>query len=255
MKSSRETVKDQQMCSSVSLFCIPFSGGNAYSYSGFSQYLPENMELCALELPGRGKRISEPLLHSIDAMTEDLFKQIENRIGGCYAVFGHSLGALLGLTLCRYISSRGMNLPVHLFLSGQTAPTLLTPDDTFRMPDTQFIESLRDMAGTPEELLTDNGFLQFFLPVVRADFQSFSEYRHTPKRFPLDVPIAVMTGSGENISDEDAAAWQLETDNTISLHRFEGGHFYILSHAKSICALIAERISTATGCKRSRGKG
>jgi surfactin synthase thioesterase subunit len=226
----------------IRLFCIPFSGGNAYSYSGFKKYLPDNIELCNLELPGRGKRISEPLLHSINAMTEDLFKQIENNIDGRYAVFGHSLGALLGITLCRYISIKGMNLPLILFLSGQTAPALIKPDDKHSMPDSQFINTLRIMEGTPEELLTDKSFLHFFLPVVRADFQSISDYNYTPKYSPLDVPITIMLGSEENISDEDATAWQLETDNTISIHRFEGGHFFIFNHAEMICKLIAEKI-------------
>jgi external thioesterase TEII len=226
----------------IKLFCIPFSGGNAYSYSGFKKYLPDNIELCNLELPGRGKRISEPLLHSIDAMTEDLFQQIKNKIDGRYVIYGHSLGALLGITLCRYISLEGMDLPFMIFLSGQTAPSLINPDDTYSMPDNQFINKLREMEGTPEELLTDKSFLQFFLPVVRADFQSISDYHYTSKNIPLNVPMTIMLGSEENISDEDAAVWQLETDNTISIHRFEGGHFFIFSHTENICNLIAEKI-------------
>jgi surfactin synthase thioesterase subunit len=226
----------------IRLFCIPFSGGNAYSFSGFKKHLPENIELCNLELPGRGKRISEPLLHSINAMAEDLFIQIENKIDGCYMIFGHSLGALLGITLCRYIFLKGMNLPLILFVSGQTAPSLIIPDDKYTMPDNQFINTLREMEGTPEELLIDKGFLQYFLPVIRADFQSIADYNYSPKNFPLDVPIVIILGSEERISDEDATLWQLETDNTISIHRFEGGHFFILNNAENICNLIAERL-------------
>jgi surfactin synthase thioesterase subunit len=230
------------MNSNIKLFCVPFSGGNAYSYSGFKKYLPDNIELCNLELPGRGKRISEPLLHNIEDMTEDLFKQIGNKIDGSYAVFGHSLGALLGISLCRYISIKGMQLPLILFISGQTAPALIKPDNKHNLPDDQFINILREMEGTPEELLTEKSFLDFFLPVIRADFQSISDYNYTSKIFPLDVPITIMLGNDEGINDEDASVWQLETDNKISIHRFEGGHFFIFNNTEKICNLIAEKI-------------
>jgi external thioesterase TEII len=231
--------------SNIKLFCIPFSGGNAYSYSEFKKYFPDNIELCNLELPGRGKRITEPLLYSIDAMTKDLFKQIRNKTDGSYAIFGHSLGALLGITLCRYISMEGMNLPKILFLSGQTAPSLIKPDNKHNLPDDQFTNMLREMGGTPEELLTDKSFLQFFLPVVRADFQSISGYTHTSSKYPLNVPINVMLGSDEKISDDDAGLWQLETDNTVSINRFEGGHFFIFTQTENICNLIIEKIKIA----------
>jgi surfactin synthase thioesterase subunit len=101
---------------------------------------------------------------------------------------------------------------------------------------------LREMGGTPEELLTDKSFLQFFLPVVRADFKSISDYKYNPEKAPLNVPIFVMLGSEEKISDEDAAKWQIETRNKINIYRFEGGHFFIFNHQKSICSLIAGKI-------------
>jgi surfactin synthase thioesterase subunit len=226
------------------LFCIPFSGGNAYSYSEFKKYLPDNIELCNLELPGRGKRVSEPLLMNIEDMTMDLFKQVGNKLDIPYAIYGHSLGALLVLTLCRYIADSGKNLPTLLFVSGQTAPSLINSDNKHRLPDNLFINMLREMEGTPEELLADDGFLQYFLPVIRADFQSISEYKYTPANTSLSVPAVIMLGSEEKISDDDASAWQLETGGTISIHRFEGGHFFIYKNIEAICSLIAGEIKS-----------
>lgn len=177
-------------------------------------------------------------------MTEDLFEQIKDKINGGYAVFGHSLGALLGINLCRHIAIKGMQLPLMLFPSGQTAPSLIKPDNKHILPDDEFINMLREMEGTPEELLTDKSFLQYFLPVVRADFQSISNYIYAPRNSSLDVPIDVILGKEEKISDEDAAAWQLETDNIINIHRFEGGHFFIFEQTEKVCDLIARKIKT-----------
>ena len=227
----------------IKLFCIPFSGGNAYSYAAFKKYLPEPVQLHNLELPGRGTRIAEPLLNSIDAMTEDLYKQIENKTDGNYVLFGHSLGALLCLTLCRYLSQKGAKLPLMLFVSGQTAPSLIEPDDRYCLPDDQFINMLREMEGTPEELLVDKSFIQYFLPIAKADFQSIANYKYVAAKIPMKIPFVVLLGSQENISDEDASRWQLETEKQVSIHRFEGGHFFIFNQTEEVCMLIEKNIN------------
>jgi len=225
------------------LICIPFSGGNAYSYSVFKNYFPENIEFINIELPGRGKRISEKLLYTIDSMTNDLFKQIENEIDGHYVIFGHSLGALLAYTLCRNISDKDLELPKMLFLSGQTAPSLIEASNKNRMTENEIIEMLRDMGGTPEELLTDKGFLQFFLPVIKADFKSIAEYNYKYYNLPLNVPFTIMYGNEEKTSLNEAEAWQKETINTVSVHHFNGGHFFIFNQTELICGLINEKIN------------
>ena len=231
------------MLNTIKLFCIPFSGGNAYSYSEFKKYLSGNIKLINLELPGRGKRINEPLLTNIDLMTEDLFCQIKNEVSGRYAIFGHSLGALLAFTLCKYITIKGANPPLILFLSGQTAASLIEADDRSCLPDDEFINMLKEMKGTPEELLEDNSFIKFFLPIIRADFQSIATYRYTPVNLPLTVPITVLLGSEEEVNNEDAARWQQETDRTISIHRFKGAHFFIFNQTEEICRLISEKVN------------
>lgn len=101
----------------MKLFCIPFSGGNTYSYSEFKKYLPEEVEFINLELPGRGKRIAEDLLTNIDDMTEDLFRIIEPEIKGNYTLFGHSLGTLLCFYIVqeyRHEEGKSSKVPVRL---------------------------------------------------------------------------------------------------------------------------------------------
>jgi surfactin synthase thioesterase subunit len=140
----------------IKLFCIPFSGGNAYSYAEFKKYLPDHIELCNLEL----------------------------RI---------------------------------LFVSGQTAPALIKPDERYCLPDDQFIDMLREMEGTPEELLEDKSFIQYFLPIIKTDFQSIANFKYASSSLPLNIPIAVLLGNQENVNEEDAAYWQLETEIEIAI--------------------------------------
>jgi surfactin synthase thioesterase subunit len=224
----------------MKLFCIPFSGGNAYSYADFKKYLPEEIELINLELPGRGKRIAEKLLTDINSMTRDLYRQVEPMIEDKYSIFGHSLGALLGLTLSSYLAAKNKNLPQILFASGQTAPCLIKPDNRYTLPDNQFIEMLRKMEGTPDELLDDKSFIQYFLPIIKTDFQSIAKYKYVPCVQPLNVRISVLIGNKENIAESDAVKWQLETSEPIAIHHFVGGHFFIFNQTKEICKLITD---------------
>lgn len=224
------------------LFLIPFSGGNAYSYSGFRKYLPDNIVFHNLELPGRGKRISEPLLVRTEQMTEDLFAQIEGFTDDRYAIFGHSLGALLGYTLCRLLAERKMKLPVRLFSSGQTAPALISSDNKHELPNDMLVKVLREMNGTPDELLNDGDFLDYFLPVIRADFRSVAEFRYRSQPVPLNIPVDILLGSEEDTTDEDALAWRDETNGDVSVHRFSGGHFFIYDHIPEICRLMISRM-------------
>lgn len=224
----------------MNLFCIPYSGGNGYSYLAFKKQLPSGIRLINLELPGHGTRINEPLCYSVEEMTDHLLQQMENSTGEEYALFGHSLGALLAFLLVRKISTLGKSLPMLLIVSGQTAPSQIKPDDRYLLPDDQFIEVLREMAGTPDELLAEKGFLDFFLPIVKADFQAIAHYRYKKDQV-LEVPILVLLGRQEHIRIDDAVRWHEETTRETGFYWFEGGHFFITEHVHEVCRLIGEK--------------
>jgi len=224
----------------MKLFGIPFSGGNACSYPALKKQLPANIRFISLELPGHGTRIAEPLLYSIEEMTDDLLQQIDLNQDDEYALFGHSLGALLVFIMCRKITTAGKPLPSIILVSGQTAPSRIKPEQRHLLPDQQFVEVLREMEGTPGELLSEKGFLDFYLPIIKADFQAIANYRYQHEN-PIHVPIVVLLGRQEKILFEDAARWQDETTYETEFYWFEGGHFFINDHAKEICRLIEEK--------------
>lgn len=231
----------------ITLFCFPFAGGSSYSYQGFVPHKPDFLELVPLELPGRGRRIREPLLRTMDAMVEDLYRQVAPRLTDRYAFYGHSMGTLLSFCLAHRLIEEGHTPPLHLFLTGRGGPSVERDDRLKRslLPRPEFIEKVRELDGSPDEVLNDDDLMSLFEPILRADFAAIEGYVHQP-RYRLPMPIDVMVGTEEKISADEAGAWQQETDAPVSVRQLPGKHFFILKHPHEIMRLIGRTLHQHT---------
>lgn len=227
----------------TTLFCLPFAGGSSYSYRELQRYTDDSMRIVALDLPGRGRRFSEPLLTSVHDMVDDVFGQIRDRLDGAYAIYGHSLGACMGYLLVKRIIRERCPLPLHLFVSGRGGPSVRGKEKgRYLLPRTEFIEVLKRFEGTTREVLENQEMMDLFEPVLRADFQALDTYAYEECE-PFDVPITVMRGSDEHVGREEALRWQDGTTKKIYLLEFRGGHFFIFRHAPEICRMLSRVMS------------
>ena len=226
----------------ISLFCLPFSGGTVYSYQKFKPHFPKSVVMIPVELPGHGKRIREPLLTDIHAMIENLYAQIRPKLQTPYALYGHSLGALLSyLLICKFAREQAP-LPFHLFVSGHQGPSIPEKDKNLHLlPRQEFILRLQQYGGIPQEVAEHNELMDLFVPMMKADFQAISEYQYTPAP-KLNLPITVMFGSKDEISREEALAWQEVAAQKIQLQEFSGRHFFIFEHPQAIAQLISHTL-------------
>lgn len=223
----------------MKIFCLPFAGASKYSYRGYMKMAPESITLVPVELPGRGSRSQETLLRDIDVMVLDIFEQIKHQLAAPYAIYGHSMGGLIGLELARKISYEGHPRPAHLFFSGCTAPSLKRNSTGHsQLPQTDFFRILDEYGGCPDELLANHDLMCFFEPILRADFQAVESYRYQKKPV-LDIPIDVYLGTGEKITYEDGIKWQEETTEKVHVRQFPGKHFFIFGHEQQLMNLIA----------------
>ena len=135
------------------LFCFHYAGGSARVFREWHDLLP-TVEVCPLQLPGRGTRIKEGSVRRVAPLVEQLARELSPKLDMPFAFFGHSMGALIGFELARLLRrERGLN-PAHLFISGRRAPQLRAAGPPIHnLPDDEFIERLRDYNGTPEEVL------------------------------------------------------------------------------------------------------
>ncbi|MBF0119282.1 MAG: thioesterase [Desulfobacterales bacterium] len=237
MASSPDKIK-------INLFCFPFAGGNTYSFREFPKHFPDFINVLPIEIPGRGKRLSEKLLTNIDDIVSDIFINIKGCLANPYAIYGHSMGGLIGYLFAQ--KAPHTSKPIHLFVSGKSAPSVKSKrENEYLLPKHQFIELLKKYEGTPSEIFSNNELFDFFEPILRADFQAVDTYRYEEGK-PLDIPITVITGLRDaDVTYEDAIKWQKETVKKFQIYQFPGGHFFIFEHLMHLCNIISKTLGNA----------
>jgi medium-chain acyl-[acyl-carrier-protein] hydrolase len=210
------------------LFCFPYAGGGSAIFRSWSDVVPDLIEPFAAMLPGRDARFGEtPLRDAVD-LARQLADAIEPELDRPYATFGHSLGTVVSYELALELARRGLPAPCHMIMSGRGAPHLMRGGrDCDALDDAAFIEELRDMQGTPEEVLANGELMQMLLPTLRADFAMARNYRRQQPE-PLACGLSVYGGLSDlGVGRETLQAWQEYTRAPVALRMFPGGHFFI----------------------------
>jgi medium-chain acyl-[acyl-carrier-protein] hydrolase len=221
------------------LFCLPYAGGSSSMFRTWAGQLPMEIELWAIELPGRGPRLAEAPFQQIPSLVKAMAMALQPKFDKPFACFGHSLGALLSFELTRYLRQTSNQVPIHLFISGRPAPQLpITEPFVHTLPDPAFIEELRRLNGTPQAILDHPELMALLLPTIRADFTALETYIYEPQP-PLESPLSVFGGlTDPEASQEELTAWQTQTQGEFALKMFPGDHFFIHSAEPAVLEAI-----------------
>lgn len=223
------------------LFCFSHAGGSATVYHQWHKQLPSNLELCAVQLPGRGHRMSEQPINDLPALVEAICDGIKDQLDIPFAFFGHSMGGTVAYELSRCLRRRGLPQPCHLLVSGCRAPQfLLGREPIHDLPKAAFLDKLRELNGTPKEALANAELMDMMEPILRADFK-IVETREYLEEAPLTMPISAFGGKQDNrVSLEHLQSWQQHTSAAFWLQLFEGDHFYYAQQNKSLLRQITD---------------
>lgn len=244
----------------VRLFCFPYAGVGASVYRLWPAGLPPEVEVCAIQLPGREGRLRESPMTSIHAMTQALLPELLPWFDRPFAFFGHSMGAILAAEVARSLRATGLKTPGWLMVSGRRAPHL--PDSEPRLtglPDEQFVSEInRRFGGIPAQVMEDRELMALLLPTLRADIVALEGYLRTDAS-AFDFPVAVFGGLDDARADRKALdAWRAQTTSDFRLRMFPGDHFYLnprradlLAEVTSILAPLLAEHRTARATARS----
>lgn len=224
------------------LLCLPPAGGTARAYLDWD--LPDWVEVVPVELPGRGARFSERARPDRDGLLDAVRSEFSAAARGPYAVFGHSLGALVGYELSVDMQRDGRP-PLCLMPAGAGAPHLPARSRTGGMGDRELVAHLARLGGTPREVLDSEELMALLMPTLRADLTVAETYRPRTGE-PLRCPLTVFAGADDEESPvEDAAAWARYATAGFAVHVLPGGHFFPNTDRTGLLRRVAAALASA----------
>ncbi|MFK5951893.1 MAG: alpha/beta fold hydrolase [Desulfobacterium sp.] len=211
----------------IQLFCFSYAGGGASVFRQWQPSLPERIQLCPVQLPGRENRISEPLITSLDELVDVASAELAPYLDLPFAFYGHSIGARIAFELARELRKKLGITPCCLIVSGSRAPHIPEPNPLHHLSDDAFMSELRRFSGTPEAVLQSKELMEMFLPILRADFAVDETYVYS-EDMPLDCPIFVFGGTEDvEAKIKELEAWADHTSKGFCLEMIRGDHFFL----------------------------
>ncbi len=220
------------------------------AYRLWARSLPDDIEVMAAQLPGRDGRLRDTPLPSIAAIVDMVLPAIIEASDLPYAIFGHSMGALVAYELTVALERAAVRTPSHLFVSSRRAPD--EPDTRaplHGMTEAQFLVELQERYGAiPPAVLDEPELLELLLPVVRADIRAVETYQPS-QQVPHKVQCAVHVYGGKQDRHPlpaQLSAWQRVATGPVRVCTFDGDHFYLQTERDALTTDIAAQWTTAT---------
>ncbi|HEV2624304.1 MAG TPA: SDR family NAD(P)-dependent oxidoreductase [Xanthobacteraceae bacterium] len=242
------------------LFCFPYAGGGVVSFRAWPQFLDENVEIVAVEPPGRGTRINEPPVDDMDSFVQSMLPEMLEWLDRPSAFFGHCLGGLtMFATLCA-LPHGAAKLIKHVFACSVRPPHLLKRRGEFEdnlvydmmlhkefdisvppyaQADEIFVDIVRHF-DTPaaDRMLGIAKLRKLLLPTIRAEFGMAYNYNYRPLQ-PFPFPISSFVGNADPwVSEQDSAGWGAHTRGKFTNHLRKGSHFLMEEDREYILKII-----------------
>ena len=214
-------------------------------YRSWAALLPSDVELLAVQYPGRLDRIAHPCIDDMTRMATTISDAIAREVAEPFALFGHSMGAAVAFEVARRLEQGAGPAPARLFVSGRPAPSRCRSEDFHLGTDEALWAHVRGLGGTDDEALANRELRAMLTPMVRSDYRLVETYLPTPGR-PLTCTVTALTGRDDlEVRVEEAEAWREVTTGAFDLDVFPGEHFYLVSQRAALLPALVRRLSIA----------
>ncbi|MGW7824510.1 thioesterase II family protein [Streptomyces puniciscabiei] len=229
------------------LFVFHHSGGSHLVYRDWPSFFPADWDVQIPDAPGRGPRDDRPSMSDMGALLEYFLHELDSRLTGRFALFGHSMGGLVAYELTRRLLDLGRTPPVWLGVSARG--TLLhdgDPAGLHLLSDADLRKELVAMDGTSSSVLDHDELWELFAPTIRADLRISETWRTKPLTAPLPVPFSVFGGTQDHVAPPHRLeGWADASEHFLGLRLFDGGHFYFQDRLPELAGRIQDDVRRA----------
>ncbi|WP_335972249.1 MULTISPECIES: thioesterase II family protein [Streptomycetaceae] len=227
----------------VRLFCLPYAGGSPHAFGAWAAALAPHVEVLAIAPPGQGHRVYEEPYEQWPALRDDAFAALAPLLDRPHAFYGHSLGARLGYELARLAAEKCPGATRRLFVSGCRSPRWPQQRPYLHEePYDGFVAGLRELGGTPQEVLDHPALMRTLFPSLRAQIR-LAELWQDEHDGPLPMPVTAMYGRQDRTDGEAAMrGWARVGGPGSEVLGMDGGHFFLDTDPASVLAVLGARL-------------
>ena len=236
------------------MICIPYAGASANIYGKWKEICPAEYSILPVLFPKRETRYMEEMPEHVGQLAEMFVLEAKEIFEKPVLLFGHCTGATLAYEIAlaaEHILGKKID---GLIASSANEPEMV-PEETKELmcaSSEQLIAYLRKEELVEDEMLADEDFCDYYLPVLQADFKMYGAYKMEKKK-PLDCPIITIYDKNDTkVSEESVGAWAGYTLGEYRSYHVEGGHYYIDNPEQilQIMRTFLEEYLTSVGEKR-----
>ncbi|WGH74228.1 alpha/beta fold hydrolase [Tenacibaculum tangerinum] len=223
---------------------FPYAGATSAVMYPIANKMDSNVEVLIVDLPGRGKCIKEPLVDTIDTITENLVEELSQLPELPTYFFGYSLGTLIAYELA--LALKGKNIKQLVLAAGSAPHDIQKRKPLYNLEKEDFWNQVKEYGGLPKEILNEPELLDFIEPILRADFKVIDCYNYKPQKI-LNIPIIAIAGSNDFVCPPKYVEnWKMYTTNEFNYFEFDGGHFFMNNNMNELHKLMKEKTSNYT---------
>jgi len=234
------------------LFCLPYFAGGASIFTSWHEFLPDDIEVCAVQLPGREERGDEKPFDDVNELVKKMTEVIEPLLTTPIAFYAHSSGAGIALELTRYLRKEKDVNPTMFIVGGWRAPHLVSPfkfleaiadDEVYKDKNIPNIKNHLRSLEIPESVIENNEVFNEMLPSLRADILLGKRYKYLDAA-PLDCPLTAIAGTNDVVfTEEQLRGWKQHTNSTFKFRTVNGGHLFCRDNKEELLEILTTELS------------
>lgn len=217
------------------LFMFHFAGGNENSFNFLEPGLQE-FKIETIELPGRGMRSGEMLIKNFSVAADDCYRQVREKLNTTnFVLYGHSMGASLAFRVAKMLEQENIS-PSCLIVTGNAGPKVKGNVKRYLLKPEDFIKEVKILGGLSPEFLESQELMDYFMPIMKADFE-IAEENNLDSKSIINTPVYAVMGDSEK-HVKDIANWSGYTTSDFKYEVLQGDHFFIRNHAERLSTII-----------------